>query len=264
MGAASHTAARIVLGLECGMAEEPAMEAALALAVGMGSDLAALFVEDERLLRLASLPFGQEIGRTSALQRTFGREQIEHAFQAEAGRLRRLLAGAAAPLALKWTLDVARGDLMTVSLERLGPDDLLVVGRGWRTESARGRPAGGQAPFRRLALRPVAVLLTESEQGWRALDAAFAIAHRTSGELTILIHAEGQQAFRAERERARKRLGGAAARYLHVPEKGPQAIAQVVRSQGAAALVWSGLAPRNRAALAEMLEELTCPVVLLT
>jgi hypothetical protein len=263
MGAASHSAARIVLGLECGRAEEAALEAALALAAGMGSELAALFVEDERLMRLAALPFGQEIGRTSALLRTLGREQIEHGFQAEAGRLRRMLADAAGSLALKWTLDVARGDLMVVSLERLGPDDLLVVGRGWRTEFARGRPAGGQAPFRRLANRPVAVLLTESEQAWRALDAAFAIARRTAGELTVLIHAAGQQEFRAERERARERLAGAPARYLHVTEKGPRAIAQVVRSQGAAALVWPGLAPRHRAALAEMLDELTCPVVLL-
>jgi len=263
MGAASHSAARIVLGLECGRAEEAALEAALALAAGMGSELAALFVEDERLLRLAALPFGQEIGRTSALLRTLGREQIEHAFQAEAGRLRRMLADAAGPLALKWTLDVARGDLMAVSIERLGPEDLLVVGRGWRADFARSRPGGGKTPFRLLAMRPVAVLLTESEQAWRALDAAFAIARRTAGELTVLIQEAGQQEFRAQRERARERLAGAAARYLHVPEKGPRAIAQVVRSHGAAALVWPGLAPRQRAALAEMLEELACPVVLL-
>jgi hypothetical protein len=263
MGAASRPAARIVLGLECGRAEEAALEAALALAAAMGSELAALFVEDERLMRLAALPFGQEIGRTSALLRTFGREQIEHAFDAEAGRLRRMLAGAAEPLALKWTLDVARGDLMAVSLERLGPDDLLVVGRGWRTEFARGRPAGGQSPFRRLAMRPVAVLLTDAEQAWRALDAAFAIARRTAGELKVLIHAAGQREFRAERERARERLAGAPARYLHLPEIEPRAIAEVVRSQGAAALVWPGLAPRYRAALAELLEELACPVVLL-
>jgi hypothetical protein len=263
MGAASHSAARIVLGLECGRAEEAALEAALALAASMGSELAALFVEDERLMRLAALPFGQEIGRTTALLRTLGREQIEHAFEAEAGRLRRMLAGAAGPLALKWTLDVARGDLMSVSLERLGPDDLLVLGSGWRMEFARDRPAGAQARFRRLAMRPVAVLLTDDELAWRALDAASAIARRTAGELTVLVHAAGSQEFQARREHARQRLAGAPARYLHVPEKEPRAFAQVVRSHGAAALVWPGLAPRHRAALAELLDELACPVVLL-
>jgi hypothetical protein len=263
MSEASRAAARIVLRLECGAEETPALEAALALAEGLHGELAALLVEDERLLRLAALPFGQEIGRTSAHLRTLGRDQIEHAFQAEAGRLRRALASAAEPLALKWTLDVARGEVMAAALERLGPGDLLVLGRGWRSDFARRRPTRGQAPFRALAMRPVAVLLTESEDAWRALEAAFAIARRSSGELTVLIQSTGLQEFRARRERAREHLAGAAARFLHVAEEGPRAVGQVVRSQGAAALVWPGLAPRHRAALAEMLEDLACPVVLL-
>lgn len=263
MSAASRAAARIVLGLECGVEEAPALEAALALAEGLHGELAALLVEDERLLRLAALPFGQEIGRTSAHLRSFGREQIEHAFQAEAGRLRRALASAAEPLALKWSLDVARGDIMAAALERLGPGDLLVLGRRWRTEFARRRPGTGQAAFRSLASRPVAVLLTEADDAWRALEAALAIARRSSGELTVLIQSAGAQEFRARRDRARERLAGAAARYLHVTDEAPRAVGQVVRSQGAAALVWPGLAPRHRAALAEMLEDLACPVVLL-
>jgi hypothetical protein len=261
--AVSRSATRIVLCLECGAAEAPALEAALALAAGMHAELAALFVEDERLLRLAALPFGQEIGRTSALLRTLEPEQLERAFQAEAVRLRRALASAAEPLALKWTLDVARGDTMAVSLERLGPEDLLVLYRSATAGIEGGARVPGKAQFRALARRPVAVLLADSVGGWRALDAAAAIAQRTAGEIAVLIDAPGEGAFRALRERARERLAGAPARFLRLADRAPQAIAAVVRSQGAAALVWPGAARRQREALAEMLDELTCPVVLI-
>lgn len=263
MAAGSGAARRIVLSLECGAPEAPALEAALALASGLGGELAALFVEDERLMRLAALPFGQEVGRTSALLRTLGREQLEHAFQAEAGRLRRALASAAGPLALKWTLDVTRGDVLAASLERLGPEDLLVLGGGAPAQFAHSRPAAGTARFSSLAKRPVAVLLTDTEDAWRALDAAFAIARRTAGEVAVLVEAPGEKEFQSRRERARKRLAGAAARILRLPAKEPRAVAEVVRSQGAATLVWPALAPRRRTALAEMLEELACPVVLI-
>jgi hypothetical protein len=261
--AASRSATRIVLSLECGAAEAPALEAALALAAGLGGELAALFVEDERLLRLAALPFVQEIGRTSAQQRVLEREQLEHAFQAEAGRLRRLLTSAAETLALKWTLDVARGDIMAASLERLGPEDLLVLGGSVPAGFARGRRVAGQALFRSLAMRPVAVLLTDGEGAWRALDAAFAIARHTAGEVAVLIDAPDESEYRTRRERARERLAGAAARFVRVPAKEPHAIAEVVRSQGAAALVWPGALRRQREALAELLDELDCPVVLI-
>jgi hypothetical protein len=261
--AASRSATRIVLSLECGAAEAPALEAALALAAGLGGELAALFVEDERLLRLAALPFGTEIGRTTALLRTLEREQLEHAFQAEAGRLRRALASAAEPLALKWTLDVARGDAVAVSLERLGPGDLLVLHRCMTAGIEGDTRAPGRAQFRALARRPVAVLLADGEGVWRALDAAAAIAQRTAGEIAVLIDAPGEGGFRELREKARQRLAGSPARYLRLADRAPHAVAEVVRSHGAAALVWPGAARRQREALAGMLDELACPVVLI-
>jgi hypothetical protein len=261
--AASRSATRIVLSLECGAAEAPALEAALALAAGLGGELAALFVEDERLLRLAALPFGREIGRTSALLRTLEPEQLEHAFQAEAGRLRRALASAAEPLALKWTLDIARGDTVSVSLERLGPADLLVLSRSVTAGFMQSRRAAGKAQVRRSpGTRPVAVLLTGEDDAMRALDAAFAIARHIAGEVAVLVEAPDENDYRVRREQVRERLGGAVARFVRVSPKAPHAVAEVVRSQGAAALVWPGAARRQREALAEMLDELACPVVL--
>ena len=142
---------RILLAVDTSSLTRPALETASALAVGLNAAIAALFVEDERLLRIGGLPFAQETGADSAELRALVQEAMEQAFREQARQLARVVEAAAVQLALQWSLDVARGELLTVSRARLGPADLLVLGRG---RLAAFPSAGGTARAGRSARSP--------------------------------------------------------------------------------------------------------------
>jgi hypothetical protein len=255
---------RIVLAIDTGSLTAPALEAAAALATGMQAELVALFVEDERLLRLATLPFAHEIGFPSAKLQRIGLADMEKAFRVQAEQLRRSLEEAARRLALVWTLEVTRGEILAASLARTRPEDLLVVGRGRRGGFALGGRPGEPGPFRALAARPVMVLFDPSASGARALAAGLALTQTVATDLAVLIAAPSPEAFRGARERAGAWLADhdAAGRYLFLPAGDAHALARVVRAHGAGALVWPAAHPEPRV-LAELLEEMGCPVVLL-
>jgi hypothetical protein len=263
MPASERDRARVVLALETGALAAPALEAAAALAVGLGSAISALFVEDERLLRVAALPFADEIGFPSARHQRLGLEELERGFRIQAEQLRRVVGATAERLALAWTLEVARGEILSASLARLAPRDLLVVGKARAGGLGRSEALGRPAPFRALAARPIAVLFDESEAALRGLEAASAIARVVAAELALLVPAA---AFEATRGRARAWLAerGLAARYLGFPGGDVPALAALVRAQGAGAVVWPKTeAGESLAALAALIEQVSCPVVVL-
>jgi len=253
---------RIVLAIDTGSLTRPALEAAAALAAGLEAELAALFVEDERLLRLAALPFAREIGFPSAQLQAIGLEDMERAFRAQAEHLRRVVEETARRLTLTWTLAVTRGEILSVSLARLAPGDLLVLGRGQRA----GFPLGGgpreAGAFQALAARPVAVLLDEGDPALRALEAGHAIARVIGTELAVLVRAGSAAAFETGRRQAAEWLAarGALARYLWLGSGEVAALAAAVRTHGGGALIWPGSDP---AVLAALIEALACPVVVL-
>jgi len=257
---------RIVLAIDTGSQTRPALEVAAALAVGLRSELSALFVEDEQLLRLAALPFALEIGFPSAHLKRIGLQDMEQAFRVQAETLRRVVEETARRLTLAWTFDVARGEILSASLARLGPEDVLVVGKSRFARFALGGRPSEPESFRALAARPVTVLFDESETALRALEIGLAIAGVIGTALAVLIPAVGREAFGASRERAQRWLAerGAAASYLWLAAGDPAALSRVVRSQGAGTLVWASAAVGQAPpALAELLEELACPVIML-
>ena len=138
---------RIVMALDTASSVLPAIEAAAGLALGLNAELAGLFIEDERLLRFAGLPFAREFGFASARARPLAPAAVEHALRAQAEQLRRLLAATAERLSLAWTLEVVRGEV---------PRSVLATGRRLRPAGAgplgirRGR-AHTAAPIRRSA-----------------------------------------------------------------------------------------------------------------
>jgi len=266
MVASEHDGGRVVLAIDTGSLTAPTLEAAAALALGLGSGLAALFVEDERLLRVAALPFAHEIGFPSAQLQRIGLEEMERAFRIQAEHLRRLVGETAERLALAWTIEVTRGEILSASLARLTPRDLLVVGRGRPGRLDLGGAPGRPGPFRALAARPVMVLFDESEAALRGLEAGCAIARVTATDLMILFPASGSATFEARRARAGRWLAerGVAARHQGVPSGDIPALAAAIRAQGAGTLVWP-TPPDSDAlpALAALIELVSCPVVVL-
>jgi hypothetical protein len=266
MAGSEHDRGRVVLATDTGSLTAPTLAAAAALACGLGSGLSALFVEDERLLRVAALPFAHEIGFASAQLQRIGVEGTERAFRIQAEHLRRVVGEAAERLALAWTLEVTRGEILSASFARLAPRDLLVVGKGRPGRLALGGAPGRPGAFQALGARPVIALFDDSEAALRALEAGCAIARVSATELMILFPASGTATFEARRARARGWLAerGVAARHLGVPSGELPALAAAIRAQGAGALVWP--APPDSDALptlAALLELVGCPVIVL-
>lgn len=266
MGDADRQGRRIVLAIDTGSLIGPALEAAAALAVGLQSELSALFVEDERLIRLASLPVAHEIGLSSAQWQRIELQDMERALRIQAERLRQVVGQTARRLTLTWTLEVVRGEILSTSLGRMGPGDLLVIGKGRLPRLALGGATAKAGTFPALAARPVTVLFNGSESAVRVLEAGHAIARAVAAELTLLIPASGAATLDERRGRAERWLAerGAAARYVNVASRDPAALAAAVRSQGGGILVWpTPPDSRELAALARLIEEVGCPVVVL-
>jgi nucleotide-binding universal stress UspA family protein len=252
---------RIVMALDTASSALPAIEAAAGLALGLNAELVALFIEDERLLRFAGLPFARELGYASARSRPLAPAAVEHALRAQAEQLRRLLAATAKRLSLAWTLEIVRGEMSHSLLARTGASDLLVLGRSeysWPGAYRRGDPA---QHFPALAARPVAVVFDGSAAGLRALSIASTLAGVAETELTVLIPVSGSETFGDLRQRAAQHLGGrAGASYFYLPDSGAESIMRTARTRHFGVLLWPG---RVENFTRTQLAELPCPVVVL-
>ena len=250
---------RIVMALDTASSVLPAIEAAAGLALGLHAELAGLFIEDERLLRFAGLPFAREFGFASARARPLAPAAVERALRAQAEQLRRLLAATAERLSFAWTLEVVRGEVPRSVLAWAGASDLLVLGRSeyaWPGANRRIDPA---QRFPALAARPVAAVFDGSATALRALSIASTLAEVTGSELVILIAAAGAEAFKDLRQRAMHHLAGrASASYLCLSGSEPGIVIRTARSRNLGVLLWPGCIEDLTPA---QLSELPCPVV---
>jgi nucleotide-binding universal stress UspA family protein len=252
---------RIVMALDTASSVLPAIEAAAGLALGLNAELAGLFIEDERLLRFAGLPFAREFGFASARSRLLAPASVEHALRAQAEQLRRLLAATAERLSLAWTLEVVRGEVLSSVLARAGDADLLVLGRSGYAWPGTSRRIDPTQRFPALAARPVAVVFDGSVPALRALSVGSTLAEVTGSELLVLIAAAGTEAFKDLRQRAMQQLAGrTSASCLHLPGSEPGIVIRTARSRRPGVLLWPG---RIEDLSPAQLSELPCPVVVL-
>jgi len=261
MSAEAAKIRRIVMALDTASSVLPAIEAAAGLALGLNAELAGLFIEDERLLRFAGLPFAREFGLASARPRSLAPSSIEHALQAQAEQLRRLLAATAERLSLAWTLEVVRGEVLRSVLARAGASDLLVLGRSEYTWPGATRRINPAQRFPALAARPVAVVFDGSASALRALSIGSTLAEVTDSELTVLIPAASAKAFDDLRQRATQQLvDRPSAGYVFLPDSRSESIVRTARNRHFGVLIWPG---RIEDLTPAQMSELPCPVVLI-
>jgi len=252
---------RVVVGFDPESPELPALEIAAGLALELQVELAGLYVEDERLLRFAALPFARELCFPSASARRVAPEDIERSLRAQAARLRQLMATTAERFAISWRLDIVRGEVPGSALSSTGASDLLVVG-GPRYRPLAPEPRERAAAGRHaLPARPVVVLFEGSRTAARALALARDFAARLGSELMVLIPARDAEAFRKLRREAADLLGEAVAvSYMQMPKDGLDAIERALRARHAAAIFW----PRSDdAEIAGLRARLSLPLVLI-
>jgi len=255
---------RVVAALDAAATPARVLEAAIGLASALHVELVGLFVEDERLRRVAELPFTQEFGLATGRARPLEVADVERALRRQAERMRRILGELAQPLGLAWTLEVARGESLKTAFAFAKSDDLLVVGRARYVPAEFERPVAAGAGARG---RPVAVLYDETPQSRRALGFAATLAGSVGCEIAVLVPVAGPEAFRARRLEAGRLLqsaGTSAAAYVMLPDPGAPTVERASREQRAWVLVWPA-GERGAAARAttQLLAEVSCPVVVI-
>jgi hypothetical protein len=257
---------RVVIGLEPAMLDAAALAAAVQLARSAGAELAALFVEDSNLLRLASLPFAQETGAASAAPRRMAAADIERAFKVQAEQLKRALADAAQRHELQWTFEIARGQGLRVLLEWTGVSDAVVLAGGAGRTSWQPALEGllrSTLSLERAAPGRIAVALNSGSDAMRVLSAAHALAQVSGAELVLVIPGGKERAGDiAERAKAWLRERGEAARIVPLPDHSPTRIAERIALERAQALFWSGTDSESGGVeIAALARVISCPLI---
>ncbi|MCC6468982.1 MAG: hypothetical protein IT563_11740 [Alphaproteobacteria bacterium] len=203
---------RVVVALDAATDCAAAIEMAASVAAGWGASLRAMFVEDEELVRLAALPFAQQIDPVTALRSRLDAAALQSGFAAQAQQMRRDLQAIADRHALPWSFQVTRAAIGAGAL-CLAEDDLVVVAvttrpiasrvhleSPWRRVLGQVRHSLLLVPERPSAAGPVAVFYEETQAGRRALDASRRIARAGKRALLVVVREDTPPALQAEIE----------------------------------------------------------------
>lgn len=127
---------RILVTLDTSARGRAALRAALQLALTSSAELQGLFVEDEELVRFASLPFAREVDLSSASARQLHAGGMEGALRVAAEEAQRAFATALRHVDVQWSFRVVRGALVQAALAEARDVDLLVIGQQGRSPRA--------------------------------------------------------------------------------------------------------------------------------
>lgn len=242
---------RVLVAAHTGSVADESVKAARAIAAAFQAELAALFVEDPNLVRMAALPFTREIGAASGSVRPIEPADMERALRLQADRMRRSLDQFA-------SFRVERGGFAQRILEEITDSMAVVLSPASRTRHLYRTQAQPQS-------RSVMALYDESPGGARALALGLRLS-QSQAALRVAVAAATDLEFLARQDAARSRASTAAGRFEFVRLAGshPLDLAEAVRHRACAALLLSSqsmnITPER---LTLLLENLYCPLVLL-
>lgn len=255
-----RVASRIVVALNAPKDSLATLEIACALAARLDAELEALFVEEEELMRAASLPFALEVDRVSGATRPLDTGLMARVLRTEATLLRRLLARATAGLRTSPKLRVVRGHYLAEALSVAASADMTILHRARRSHDA----ARSGATTRRRR-KPIWVVFDEAPEAVRALEVSAELARVLGCELVVLLLCEDRDAAARIEESARAHLAqsGAPVRFVEVPSARPEDLQRAMGRGGAELLVLGRATARLEEGTASAwLEETGAPVML--
>lgn len=257
----SPTAQRVLLALQGSAPAPEALAAAAALARSAQAELAALFVEDVDLLRLAALPFTYEVGRASGALLPLEAPVLERTLRWQAERLRQALARAAQEMALPWSFQVAQGSLLEQAMAAMTSTGLVVFSRGPRG----ARPQTSGLPGAQTE-GMVSALLDPSDAGLRTLAAALELAQGRPERLSLLAPASSAAELEALRRRVREwlKLQGGGPTLQPVATTAGELSRETRRRRSRALVLSVHSLPDASAQLRVLLEVSDCTVVLVS
>lgn len=277
------TIKRILVALDASPHSLAALEAAVELAARFRAELAGLFVEDENLLRLANLPFVQEVGLFSATLRHIDVNELERQIRGLGRRARRIFTMTTERTQISRSFRVVRGTVLSELLNAATEADVLVLGKaGWSLlqREQLGSTVRGILPERfgmalimkeRTCLGvPLAVVYDGSPAAERALIAADTLRQQpedTGKMLIVLLLAENEQKVNSLQSQAAARLAErkAVARYHSLTSTNVLPLVDILQTKDCGMLI---LPARSSAlhsdVLVQLLEQITLPVLLVT
>jgi nucleotide-binding universal stress UspA family protein len=286
MNAEEHelTIRRILVALDASGHSLAALKAAVELAASLKAELLGLFVEDINLLRLAGLPFAQEIPYPLAAAQQMDSLRLEQELRTQASRARRALAEAAEPVRVSWSFRVARGQVTAEVLTAASEVDLLSLGIASRPLIRRTRPGStaltvaARAPRTVLLLQqgekirpPVLVTYDGSVSAKRALAIAARLIQTLkpngSRALIVLTVANAnapELAQRLEQEAETWLLGqDFQLSFRRLSKADVPGLVQAVRAEQAGLLVLGGeMLLLEAETIQALLDKISCPVLL--
>jgi nucleotide-binding universal stress UspA family protein len=201
----------ILVALDASPHSLTALEAAAELAQTLQAELIGIFVEDVNLLKLAGLPFAQEIHFPKATTHKLDTIIMEKRLQEQAHRAKEIMRQIAERELLDWTFRVARGVVTAELLAAAMDADMLVLGRTSRQlnrgplgSTARTAIAQSKPPVLLLGSefdlnRPLLLFYDGSAVAQTALNIAAELAQE-SGYLGVLLWSEGDKARQYQAE----------------------------------------------------------------
>ena len=182
---------RILVALDTSARGRAALEAAVRLAMTTHAELQGLYVDDEDLLRLASLPFAYEIDFPSASPHRLQSVNMERALRAAAQEAEQAFTKTLQQHNLKSTFRIVRGTLIGASLAAADDVDTLVIGQRGRSSRLM---AGDQMLRHGVRKKSVVAVFDGSASALQTIEIANKLAESNAGELSILVRSgNGQQ-----------------------------------------------------------------------
>ena len=127
---------RVLLALDPAAPRMEVFDAIAALVDPASVEVTGLFVEDDALLRLSSLPFAVEI-RRGGLPRALNAATLQAQLEERARTMRAAFEDAARSRHLRARFTVTRGEVVAELLRAAAEADVLVIGRSFRTAGTR-------------------------------------------------------------------------------------------------------------------------------
>lgn len=242
--------------------EAPGLPSAARLAHRLDAALGGLFVEDERLQRVAEWPPSVEIGLHSASERPLDGAALLRRLGDLAARSERQLAAAAASQRLPFSFQRARGSgplaVIAAALAASAQSDLLWLA-GRRSPAAAARFAGWAAP--------VYLLFSATPAARRGLLAAWRLAQVEAVPLVLLLPLDGAADghgldLRPRAEAALAQIGARA--QVECVDGGAEHLHIALGGLHGTALILPGDAPPGAdvQALGALLDGVRCPLLL--
>lgn len=191
---------KVLVALDASRQSRLALDAAARLAQWHQAELQGLYVEDIDLVRLATLPVGQEIGQASPLPLKLDSRRLARRFSGGAAEAERWLAETAGRRNVRWTFRVERGEVTSVIAQAAGGADVVALGRAGTGTSGPGRLgstaraiATGQTQSVILIQAPlpagetVVALFDGSEACARSVRTSALLCERLDARLVILV-----------------------------------------------------------------------------